>query len=183
VRDGVIGWADAGDKALTGDGGEANAHFQWVLQWYAPLSVAGIYELERFPSAPDFMFVLGRHRVIASGWVRSSFDAAVSVSCGITLSIVGQNFQALFFAGGNSSDSTRSEDREKPFDLEMTLPDDVIIQTDSRADLWLTAWLAADLFADPDDNESLAFFDGDIFGVPANTMADADRIWRICRFT
>ena len=183
VRDGVIGWADAGDKTLTGGSEQVTAHFLWVLQWYAPLSVAGIYELERFPSAPDFMFVLGRHRVIANGWVWSTFDAAVSVSCGITLSVVGQNFQAMFLAAGNSSDSTRSEDREKLFDLEMTLPDDVIIQTDSRADLWLTAWLAADLFADPDDGESLALFDGDLFGIPANTMADADRIWRICRFT
>jgi hypothetical protein len=183
VRDGVIGWGDAGDKALTGDGGEDNAHFLWALQWHALLSVPGIYELERFPDAPDFIFVLGRHRVIASGWVRSSFDASVSVSCGITLSVVGQSFQAMSLAIGNSSDSTRSEDREKPFNLEMTLPDDVVIQTDSRADLYLTAWLATDLVVNPDDSESLALFDGDLFGIPANTMADAERIWRICRYT
>jgi hypothetical protein len=183
VRNGVIGWSDAGDKTLTGDGGEASAHFLWVLQWHAPLSVAGVYELERFPQAPDFIFVLGRHRVIASGWFQSSFDAAVWVFCGINLTVAGQNFQSMSLATGNSSDATRSEDREKPFDLEMTLPDDVIIQTDSRADLWLTAWLGADLFVNPDDSESLAFFDGDIFGIPAVTMADADRIWRICRYT
>jgi len=186
VRGGLLGWgASAGDtveKTITGDGSQAEVGFTLHLTWQVQLPAGGAFIIRRNPSAffPSYVTASGRHRVIASGWAGSGYDASVSVFGGMFVQVVEPNFQTIEFGPIESSDSTRSEDREKRFSQILNLPDEIVVVANTAASLYIVVFLDAELFADSDDNDSLAYLRIDSFGLPMNTFADASSLWRLC---
>ncbi len=184
VKEGLIGWsAQAGDliqRTVTGMGKDNSACVSLGLEWSGTIPEKGMWALRRSGGGSYPLFMSGRHRVIASGCFLSDYDASVSVFGGMVVRVAtADHFWSASFGPIRSSDSTRSEDREKYFVEELGLPSEVIIDAPGEAYVGVTLFVNADLWADPDDNNSLAFAEIGTFGIPANAIYEAGNLWKI----
>ena len=184
VKQGLVGWSSlAGDliqRTVTGKGKDNSAWVSLGLEWSGTIPEKGMWALRR--NGPEPLFMSGRHRVIASGWALSEYDAAVSVYGGMVVRVATaspDDFWSASYGPIRSSDATRSEDREKSFYEELKLPSEVIINAPGEAYVGVTIFLNIDLWADPDDENSLAFSEIGTFGIPANLMSDAEDLWQL----
>jgi hypothetical protein len=122
----------------------------------------------------------GRHRVIASGWMASRYDASGSVSGGMFIVVADSNSQVFDCGPLTSQDSPRSDDREQSFYRELVFPSGAIISALRETRVSIVRFVNVDLCADPDDDDSPAFAQIDAFGIPMNATGDALEPWQVC---
>jgi hypothetical protein len=182
VRSGLIGWQSPDDFLhlwiFSPEKGKEHQNYYCQLVWETTL-VPGIHQVVRV--GPSHLLVRGEHGVGALGWGASSFEASVSVTASFNAIVAEQGAELITHAATRSSDRTRSEARVKPFNLDLPLPDSATVVTRTTARLSLVALLEIQLFADSDDELSLAYIDVIQYGLPANVWADGSNVWEICR--